>query len=251
MRPSTDKTLHSAFTLIELLVVIAIIAILAALLLPALSTAKEKAKGTKCLSNIRQLSMGAQMYANDQEQALPWSAGFWVAPSNAGANYTDRAAATFKENFYDQLRAHVGADDGFWFCPSANEDKSLTVAGNSSPLLGYFGNAYSIGVTTSPWPEAKPKRFGQLRAPSRAKLFADNGANWQGVSVQVTSRSTFSATPITPVGLHRGGINIALADGSARHVSKNEFNAPGGPSIPFQDDPRQNWWRDGAVEQVP
>jgi len=242
---------RAGFTLIELLVVIAIIGILAAMLLPALATAKERAKSTKCLSNIRQLSLGAQMYANDQEQALPWSAGFWVAPSSAGGNYTDRSAPTFKENFYDQLRAYVGVNDGFWYCPSAKEDTSLTVASNTSPLLGYFGNAYSIGVTTSPWPEAKPKRAGQLLAPSRAKLFADNGANWQGVSVQVTSRSSFSATPITPVGLHRGGINIAMADGSARHVNRSEFNAPGGPSIPFQVDPKQNWWREGAVEQVP
>src|SRR5215471_12359646 len=80
-RPGTQ--IGSGFTLIELLVVIAIIAILAAMLLPALSRAKAKAKQTSCINNMKQIGIAGLMYINDHNQ-YP---GCLSTPSGGSANY--------------------------------------------------------------------------------------------------------------------------------------------------------------------
>jgi prepilin-type N-terminal cleavage/methylation domain-containing protein/prepilin-type processing-associated H-X9-DG protein len=78
------QRISAAFTLIELLVVIAIIAILAALLLPALAAAREKARRSACMNNLKQLAVGLASYSGDYSDYLPSS----IVPSGASAGHT-------------------------------------------------------------------------------------------------------------------------------------------------------------------
>ncbi len=83
--------MKKGFTLIELLVVIAIIAILAAILFPVFAKAREKARQTSCLSNVKQITLAIMQYVQDYDECMPAGMGYWtpyVTPPGAGRGDT-------------------------------------------------------------------------------------------------------------------------------------------------------------------
>ncbi len=113
---------RTAFTLIELLVVVAIIAILAALLLPALSKAKVKARGIQCMNNLRQMMMGWKMYPDDYNDLLL-------------ASLADDAIRAQKRVRWVDGNLLDSSDPGTW-------DPQVYLA--KSPLMPYVGKSFSI-----------------------------------------------------------------------------------------------------------
>lgn len=124
-----------AFTLIELLVVIAIIAILAAMLLPALSRAKEQGRRTACVNNERQIYYACMLYAGDNNDSLP--PGEVDAPGVNTNGYLT----------WDQLVLSYGAPTNLLVCPSQkNGSRHYWVNANIRNSQRRYGNAGQSGV---------------------------------------------------------------------------------------------------------
>ncbi|MBC8102408.1 MAG: DUF1559 domain-containing protein [Cytophagales bacterium] len=208
----------TGFTLIELLVVIAIIAILAAILFPVFAQAREKARQTACLSNMKQIGLALIQYVQDYDGVtMP------DKYENGGAigdvpNFADPASYNPNPNFLGSLLTYIKNNQVF-ACPSA-QDATGTAAPTATSIASYFGNAAVIGCEESAISASAQTIYlqeAQVRynfAYLRPKLIR-SGANANGRNIELWQNKDAAGVQ-TYSNRHSGGGNILWIDGHAK-----------------------------------
>jgi len=213
---------RSGFTLIELLVVIAIIAILAAILFPVFARAREKARQTSCLSNVKQITLGMLMYAGDYDEMWPvayYYSADWMQ-EYAWDFHVDWAAGSWSLGLIGPYMKNAQINQ----CPTV---KSLQTWGR--PATGYAYNTSYIGRGPLE-PQPIPSSIGDVQAPSETALVADS-AYWSPGPPAGLAGNNFLRSPLDPfytayaVGpnvhfRHNGAANVGYCDGHAKAATK-------------------------------
>jgi len=228
---TVKPTSRRAFTLIELLVVIAIIAILAAILFPVFAQAREAARSTACLSNLRQMSTATAMYVQDYE-AYPlyssgadrWhsllqpyikNSGVFICPSSSMQRYHIRNMGYGYNHQYLARSADRGGSG------SGASESQIEYPADTIAIADSFGTA-GWSASPQPWSDAVNEcdRLGNHGYTIDPPLLPA-GSKWGTTCSVTTPFPNYPGAGHTRIATrHKGGANIAFCDGHAKWMRR-------------------------------
>ena len=221
------------FTLIELLVVIAIIAILAAILFPVFAQAREKARQTSCLSNLKQIGTAVQLYTDDYDETYPINL---IVGTYAGT-------AVYDLWTFDQVwdSSQIGRSWGgcifpyvknmkMFVCPSAGKDTGAAAPhdwslvtgkdyrGNTSYFFSYYIQLHpSMAALKNPSEQAFCVEYQNSRSYWAFYPMGANGTSIDNITWDGSGKTMPDAWP--SIGnRHNGGGNVCFGDGHAKYL---------------------------------
>ena len=214
------KKFFRAFTLIELLVVIAIIAILAAMLLPALTKAKQSSYRVADLSNLKQLGVAVNLVSSDNSDRMPWPnwfSGEDASPGPQGWLYTYDSAATGQFKIQTGSFWPILVSPKMYFCPSDDTNSALFKL-RPQQISSYVMNGAVCG-------------YGGISTPVKLTQLSPSGvAFWECVNATAQqNQNLFNDGASSPdentSGRHGAVTPVAIFDGSARLMQLTAWTA--------------------------
>lgn len=168
MHRCNSRTRVSGFTLIELLVVIAIIAILAAILFPVFAQAREQARKTSCLSNVKQIGLGNAMYVQDYDETFEIA---WGVPgTGTNGTWVDAIMPYIKNGGVNEAAGiSWNKSNGIFHCPSDSEGPSV---------VSYTTNALLTGAGNSVNGFFAPETLAAIDKPASVVLIGESNKAW-------------------------------------------------------------------------